>query len=209
MNVQSPLDYAYERFGQTVAPQDKTAWLFMGNAARKKGDVIIVAEHGVRIYGTAWPSASHVLRESKAAAREALNRYCFAASREHWLAMILGQGYADPPKLVLNYPGVCTTAVYDVRSGAISTYCPSTLSTVSQSLCGLTPSRAVRLIELAAGFEREQIGEGELSELAVRELESILEKYPRALDAAKTYLRAGTMPPAVLGAYMKHAESAS
>lgn len=218
----TPLDFAYRYYGRYVAPDSRTAWLYKkgrllkGSAARKAGDlnsgmggtVVWIGESGARVYGPDYPDEGYRAHGDSGEGRRFVISMCQKIPTETWMAVIFGKPGADPNRLVLNGKGGAVTAYYDTKRG-VATFYPKVLQDAAAGFEGLSISEAADVLSIVADMRAAALYSAEIDPKALARLEKLRAKCPNAERAAGSFLRAGTMRPGVLKAYLKETRDAA
>ncbi|MHB1826417.1 MAG: hypothetical protein ACYCV6_01830 [Steroidobacteraceae bacterium] len=218
----TPLEFAYERFGRHVAPEATTAWLYkpgllLKDSKKRKagarsagmgGTVIWIGESGVRVYGPDYRDRGFAAQGDSGQGKAFVRSMCLQVPEETWMAVVFGKPGADPERLTLNARGAAVTAYYDTKEGVL-TFQPKVLRAAAAVLGALSVAEAMDALRIAAAKRACSLYARPLDPADLARLEKLRAKCPDAERAAGTYLRAGTMRPGVLGAYLKEMRHAA
>jgi hypothetical protein len=212
----TPLDFAYEHFGQHIAPEGKTAWLYTpgwltkDGPSRKAGErsagmggtVIWIGESGARVYGPDYRDQGYAASGDSKEGRTFVETLCLQVPEETWMAVLFGKPGADPARLMLNARGSAVTTYYDTKLG-VRIFQPKALRAAAQALEGLSVAEAMDALRIVAAKRAGKLYSTDVHPNELARLEKLRAKCPAVERAAGTYLRAGTMRPGVLAAFLK------
>lgn len=212
----TPLEFAYEHYGRHIAPASKTAWLYKkgmllkDSPSRKAGDlnsgmggtVVWIGESGVRVYGPDYRDEGYPACGDSGEGRRFVTSLCLRIPEETWMAVLFGKPGADPTRLMLNARGSAVTAYYDTKLG-VRIFQPKALRAAAQALEGLSVAEAMDALRIVAAKSAGKLYSADVHPNELARLEKLRAKCPAVERAAGTYLRAGTMRPGVLAAFLK------
>ena len=218
----TPLEFAYQHFGRHIAPESKTAWLYKPGLLTKDGPsrkagsrnagmggtVVFIGESGTRVYGPDYRDQGYSACGDSGEGRRFVMSMCRQVPEETWMAVLFCKPGADPAKLVLNGKGGSSTAYYDTKLG-VRIFQPKALQAAAAGFAGLSVAEAMDTLHIVAAKRAEALYSIEVDPVDLARLEKLRVKCPTAERAAGTFLRAGTMRPAVLAAYLKEVRHAS
>ncbi|MGC8519780.1 MAG: hypothetical protein ACP5P4_14855 [Steroidobacteraceae bacterium] len=212
----TPIDFAYQHFGRHIAPESQTAWLYKHGLLLKDGPsrkagarnagmggtIIWIGESGARVFGPDYRDQGFPAVGDSKAGRAFVEGLCLQVPEEPWMAVIFAKSAADPSRLVLNARGSAVTAYYDVKLG-VRVFYPKALRSAASGLEGLSVSEVADTLRIVSAKRAGSLYARAVDPADLARLEKIRAKCPAAERAAGTYLRAATMRPAVLCAYIK------
>ncbi|MHB1770604.1 MAG: hypothetical protein ACYCST_02465 [Acidimicrobiales bacterium] len=218
----TPLEFGYQHFGRHIAPEAPAAWLYrpgllLKDSAKRKagtrnagmgGTVVWIGESGARVYGPDYRDCGFAAQGDSGQGKAFVRSMCLQVPEESWMAVVFGKPGASPEKLVLNARGAAVTAYYDTKEG-VFTFQPKVLRAAAAALGGLSVAEAMDVLRIVAAKRAGSLYASSLDPGDLARLEKLRAKCPDAERAAGTYLRAGTMRPGVLGAYLKEMRHAA
>ena len=212
----TPLEFAYEHYGRHIAPASKTAWLYKkgmllkDSPSRKAGDlnsgmggtVVWIGESGVRVYGPDYRDEGYPACGDSGEGRRFVTSLCLRVPEETWMAVLFAKPHAEASRLVLNGKGAAVTAYYDTKNGVFTFY-PKAMLEAAEGFQDLSVSEAMDALRIVAARRAGTLYFTAVHPNELARLEKLRAKCPTVERAAGTYLRAGTMRPGVLAAYLK------
>lgn len=160
----SALEFAFERFGQRVAPDAVDGWLrtpVLQNKQLRNGmGVIVIRDSGVIVFGaadyTAWGFPPSRPRSEFAAFMAGM--LCRPAT-EHWLAATFAKAGCPAGKLHLNRPGDAINSYYDAATKAPVSVRHAEVAEIARALrdAGVSSAVALRMLYLGRDVIAEDV----------------------------------------------------
>lgn len=203
---ESPVDFAYRRFGQHLTPGDRTGWLtYLGwltkdsknkSAGERSnsmgGTAVYISDSEVRVFGPDYPGHGFPASGGAGDGPPFALRQALRVPTESWMMVLFGQAGVLPGLLHLNRAGDQETVYYFKRP---LRYRPRIVRRLVDAFV-VTPVRGGAMAQMAYRYRDFLAGRPAESAMA-----RALTDYPHLEQPLRAYIESG-MPPGILAQAM-------